>query len=236
MLMRELLALAEVDDAFAVEGVGSYVLDLVDVRGSASERALENFCGAAMADPRATTSLLGLQSVALIAALGPAVCRADAVRHGAAADPGLVAELPRWCANLGRVHLVEAASLRTSDGRETVLHLMLDYDDPAAGSRHLLTIACERTEQRVHLLDVRGRAPADSLTPMAQKYAASTEPVWSWIEATAIGDLVGGAVRTTVRHSDTAWPVVDVDGGATGAWTLGVRRLERLTGLDLAIR
>jgi len=46
-----------------------------------------------------------------------------------------------------------------------VLHVMLDYDDPVRGSRHLLTVAAEHREQRVHLLDVRMRDADDSLRP-----------------------------------------------------------------------
>ena len=80
-------------------------------------------------------------------------------RGGAAAAAGAPEavrdELPVWAAHLGRVHVVEAGSLRTADRREIVLHVMLDYDDPAGGSRHLLSIAAERVTQRVR----RGARP-----------------------------------------------------------------------------
>lgn len=236
MLTGELVKLAGVRDAFVVEGIGGYLFDVLDRRGPTPDGAFERFARDAVTDPRATTSLLGLQSAALLAELGPAGVRADASELVAHADPELVAELPPWFGHLGRVRLVEAASLRTLDGEETVLHVLLDYDDQDAGSRHLLTIAVQHSERRVYLLDVRGREPHDSLAPMAERYVGTEDPVWSWVTAAEIGPLVEAAVLETARHSMDSWPVLDVDGGPTSAWTLGLRRLERLSGTDLTSR
>jgi hypothetical protein len=236
VLTRELVKLKGVTDAFVVEGVGTYLFDILDRRGPTPDGAFERFGRDAVTAVRERPSLLGLQAVALLRELGHVNVRGDAAQLLAGTDPELLGELPSWCAHLGAVHVVEAASLRTLDGRETVLHVLLDYDDAEAGSRHLLTLAIEHTERRVHLLDVRGREPDDSLAPMAERYTGSEEPVWSWVEPDELGPLVADAVRETARHTDSAWPVVDVDGGATAAWTLGVRRLERLTGLELGTR
>jgi hypothetical protein len=71
---------------------------------------------------------------------------------------------------------------------------------------------------------------------MAEKYAASVEPVWSWLEPAGIAPLVEPAVRATARRTAQEWPVQDIAGAPSVCWTLGVRRLEQLTGLDLTTR
>jgi hypothetical protein len=220
-------------DAFVVEGVVGYVVGLLDVRGPGAGTAYETFCREALDDPRAGTSVLGLQATAALAELGHPATRDDAADLLASADPALRAELPPWCAQLGRVQLVEAGSLQNPDGSETVLHVMLDYDEPSAGSRHLLSIAVQHEEQRVHLLDVRARAPQDSIAPIADAYDGSSTVRWSWRDTVGIEAIVADAVRTTWTHSADQWPVQDVEGGPTAAWALGVRRLERITGADL---
>ena len=107
---------------------------------------------------------------------------------------------------------------------------MLDYDDPARGSRHLLTVAAEHREQRVHLLDVRMRDADDSLRPMAEAYAASPDPLWSWHDADDLDALVGDALRSTSRHETEVWPVLDLEGARSRLWPLGVRRLAHVSG------
>jgi hypothetical protein len=236
VLTRELAKLGSVTDAFTVEGVGSFLLDVLDRRGPEPDDAFATFCRETVEDPRAPTTSLGVQALHLIAALGPAGVRDDAraaARRAAADVPGGV---PPWCGRLGAVHLVEGAALSTADGSESVLHLLLDYDDDGAGSRHLLTIAIEHATERVHLLDVRGRSATDALAPMAAQYAGSEEPVWSWLQVADVADLVADAVRETARHTEQEWPLLDVDNGRSVAWTLGVRRLEQITGLDLSTR
>lgn len=234
VLTVELAKLAGVSDAFTVEGVGTYLFDALDQRGPDPDDAFEAFCRETVDDQRATTTSLGVQALALIAALGPSRVRDDA-RAAAAGAPAEVREkLPAWCAQLGAVHLVEGAALRTTDGGESVLHLLLDYDEPGAGSRHLLTLAVEHRADRVHLLDVRGREGSDTLAPMAEQYAGSVEPVWSWLGADGVADLVADAVHETARHSEQEWPVLDVENKRCVSWLLGVRRLEQLTGLDLS--
>jgi hypothetical protein len=236
VLTGELVKLAGVTDAFAVEGVGTYLFDALDQRGPQPDDAFEPFCRETVGDPRAASTSLGVQALTLIAALGPAAVRDDARTAAEGAPDEVRAALPAWCAQLGAVHLVEGAALRTTDGGESVLHLLLDYDEPAAGSRHLLTLAIEHRADRVHLLDVRGREAGDTLAPMAEQYADSAEPVWSWLEPGAIADLVADAVRETARHSAGDWPVLDVENKPSVSWLLGVRRLEQLTGLDLSTR
>ncbi len=235
VLTRELAKLGGVTDAFTVEGVGTFLFDVLDRRGPEPDDAFAAFCRDTVEDPRAATSPLGLQALHLVAALGPAGVR-DEARIAAEAADDVPGGLPPWCGRLGAVHLVEGAALRTADGSESVLHLLLDYDEDGAGSRHLLTIAIEHRADRVHLLDVRGRAATDTLAPMAEQYAGSVEPVWSWLQVADLADLVADAVRETARHTEQEWPVLDVDNGRSVAWTLGVRRLEQLTGLDLSTR
>ncbi len=230
-----MLKLVDVTDAFVVEGVGTYLFDVLDVRGPVPDQAFERFCREAVEDPRAGVSLPGLASMALIADLGHPAVRARARAVLEAASDELSAELPSWRRHLGLVHVVEAGSLRTLDGRETIAHVLLDYDEPDAGSRHLLTIAVEHGEHRVHLLDVRGRGSEDSLAPVAEAYHGSEDPVWTWQDAVDLDALVGEAVRATSQRSVAAWPVSDVEGAPTSAWTLGVRRLEHVTGADLHV-
>ena len=220
-------------DTFVVEGVLGFVVGLLDVRGPGAGSAYESFCREALDDPRAGTSVLGLQAATVLAELGHPAVRAAAAALVATAEPALRAELPEWCAHVGRVHVVEAGSLRTPDDSETVLHVMLDYDVRTAGARHLLSIAVQHTERRVHLLDVRAREAADSIAPIAEAYAGSATARWTWHGAGEIEALVSDAVRTTWTHDPAQWPVQDVEGGSTPAWALGVRRLEQVTGADL---
>jgi hypothetical protein len=233
VLTRELDKLATVTDAFVVEGVGTFLFDVLDQRGPVPDLAFASFCRDAIEDSRSAMSVVGAQAMVLVVALGPAEVRSDAESVLAAAPDQIRAELPSWHEHLGAVHLVEGAALRTSDGRELVLHLLFDYDTPGAGSRHLLTVAIERDLARIQLLDVRGRDVDDSLAPMASVYAESQDPTWTWVSAAEVGDLVADAVRETARHSPHDWPVLDVEGSPTVAWTLGVRRLEQVTGLLL---
>jgi hypothetical protein len=220
-------------DTFVVEGVVGFVVGLLDVRGQGAGTAYETFCREALDDPRAGTSALGLQAATVLAELGHPAVRDVAAALVAAADPALRAELPGWCAHVGRVHVVEAGSLRTPDDSETVLHVMLDYDEPSAGARHLLSIAVQHAARRVHLLDVRAREAEDSIAPIAEAYAGSPTARWTWHGGDEIEALVGDAVRTTWTRSPAQWPVQDVEGGSTPAWAFGVRRLERVTGADL---
>jgi hypothetical protein len=233
VLTRELTRVEEAEDAFLAEGLAGYVVGLLDVRGPEGGPSFETFCREVVDDARATTSLRGLAAVTVLAELGHPSVRALAAGLAAAADPALVAALPPWCAHVGRVHVVEAGSLRTRDGSETVLHVMLDYDEPAAGSRHLVSVAVERGEQRVHLLDVRARGPQDSLAPVAEQYAASPTARWQWRETDELDELVGDPVRTTWTRAATDWPVQDIEGKPTPAWAFGVRRLERLSGVSM---
>jgi hypothetical protein len=233
VLSRELVKLREVSDAFTIEGVGTFLFDVLDRRGPGEADAFEAFCRGVVDDGRAVTSVLGVQALALVADLGHPAVRPAARAAQDAADEGLRSGLPSWVAQIGHVHVVEAGALRTADGAETVLHVLLDYDAQDAGARHLMTVAMEHGPRRVHVLDVRGRDPHDTLVPMAELYAASEDPLWSWIDAGEIADLVEDAVRETSRHSDEAWPVVDVEGTRSVAWTLGVRRLEQVGGRAL---
>jgi hypothetical protein len=236
VLTGELAKLSGVRDAFTVEGVGTYLFDALDRRGPEPDDAFASFCRETVDDARAASTSLGVQALTLVAALGPAEVRDDARATADGASDDVRVGLPAWCAQLGQVHLVEGAALRTADGGESVLHLLLDYDEPDAGSRHLLTLAIEHRADRVHLLDVRGREAGDTLAPMAEQYAGSVEPVWSWLEPGAIADLVVDAVRETGRRTEQEWPVLDVENKPSVSWLLGVRRLEQLTGLDLSVR
>ena len=235
MLGSELLALGDVDDAVVVEARMTRIVNVLDPRGPERDPAFERFCRAALADPRATTSVLGVQALHVLAAMGHVGVRDEARAAAEAAVDELRGELPRWAAHLGRVHVVEAGSLRTADRREVVLHVLLDYDDPSAGSRHLLSIAAERVTQRVHLLDVRLRQASDSLAPMAATYGDSVDPTWTWHQASDIGELVARPVRATYDETPTAWTVRDLEGRPTLVWPLGVARLELVTGLTLRV-
>jgi hypothetical protein len=225
VLGTELVALRGVDDALVVEARITRLVDLLDPRGAERDPGFAEFCRAAVDDPRSGTTTLGLQAMALLECLGHESVRSDAATRVAHASGELRAGVPPWAAALGRVRVVEAGSLRTADGTETVLHVMLDYDDPAHGSRHLLTIAAEHTEERVHLLDVRMRDAGDSLRPMAEVYAASQDPLWAWHETDDLDALVGDAVRSTSRHEAEVWQVLDLEGAPSRLWPLGVRRL-----------
>ena len=165
-----------------------------------------------------------------LSALAPTGLREELAAAVAGADAGLRALLPPSRAGAGAVHLVSAGSLQTPDGTEVVLHAMLDYDDSAAGSRHLLSLAAHRPTSRVHLVDVRLRGRADSLEPMAEAYAGSTEPVWTWHVSEELDALVGPAVRETSRQAASRWPVADLDGAPTPVWALAVARLGHVTG------
>jgi hypothetical protein len=235
VLGSELLALGGVDDALVVEARMTRIVDVLDPRGPERDPAFERFCRAAVADPRATTSVLGVQALHVLAALGHAGVRDEARAAAEGAGDELRSELPPWAAHLGRVHVVEAGSLRTADRREVVLHVLLDYDDPSAGSRHLLSIAAERVMQRVHLLDVRLRDASDSLAPMAATYSDSVDPTWTWHQASDVADLVARPVRATYEETTTAWTVRDLEGQPTPVWSLGVARLETVTGLTLRV-
>jgi len=231
--MRELVRIGETDDTFRVEGVIGYLLGLLDVRGPGAGSSYAAFCADVLSDPRSATSLLGLQATVCVAGLGHPDARGDAAAILAAADPALLGELPAWCAHVGRVHVVEVGSLRTPDESESVLHAVLDYDESSAGSRHLLSVAVEHAAQRVHLLDVRARAAADSIAPIAEKYVGSPTATWTWRGTEDLDGLVAAAVRTTWAHDVDEWPVQDVEGNPTPAWAFGVRRLEQLTGASL---
>jgi hypothetical protein len=237
-LGAELLRLKGIDDAFVVEGTLSLLVEVLDPRGQRPDEAWSQFCRGILDDERAVTSELGLQSLAVVAAMGHRDARADAALLLSGCPGDLLESLPSWTDALGRVHVVEAGALRTPDGGESVLHVMLDYDVEGAGARHLLTIAVRRGDDRVHLLDVRGRGPGDSLEAVGARYGAAEGPVWSWIEPTDLVTLleesgVAEAVRRTGRHSASSRPVLDVEHAPTPAWGLGVRRLEHVTGLDL---
>ena len=228
--MRELVRIGGTADAFLPEGVVGYLLGVLDPRGPGTGPSYRDFCREALGDPRAGSTVLGLQAATCLAQLGHRDVRADAAALVAGADRALLEQLPRWCRHVGRVHIVEAGSLHTPDASETVLHVVLDYDEPGAGSRHLLSIAVEHGPARVHLLDVRARAPQDSISPIAEKYAGSPTAVWAWRGTDEFEALVGDAVRTTWAHPADEWPVQDVEGNPTPAWAFGVRRLEQLSG------
>jgi len=201
VLMGELVRIGDTADVFLAEGVIGYLLGLFDVRGPGTGPSYRDFCREALVDPRAGSTLLGLAAVTCLAELGHRDVRADAAALVAGADPALLDGLPRWCGHVGRVHIVEAGSLRTADASETVLHVVLDYDEPGAGSRHLLSIAVEHGPGRVHLLDVRARAPQDSISPIAESYVGSPTAVWAWRGTDEFEALVGDAVRTTWAHA-----------------------------------
>ena len=59
MLTRELAKLGGVTDAFTVEGVGTFLFDVLDRRGPEPDDAFAAFCRDTVEDPRAATSPLG---------------------------------------------------------------------------------------------------------------------------------------------------------------------------------
>lgn len=220
-------------DGFAAEAVVSWVFEVLGSRGPDSDEVLARFCRAAVSDPRAGTTDLGLQAMAVLALHGHRSVRAEAGQLVADADDALRSSLPPWVAQVGAVRVVETGVLATADGTETVLHLLLDHVDPAAGPRHLVTLAVHQGDSRVHLLDVRARRDDEVLAPMAEKYAGSSDPVWSWGDAEAVRAAAVPALGVTAEHAPTQWPVLGVEGGETLTWTLGVHRLGQAAGLDL---
>ncbi len=238
VLGNELGRLRGTDDAFVVEATFTVLVDQLDPRGHTRDPAFERFCRAAVGDPRSSTTTVGVTAMAVLAGMGHPAVRPDAAASVAAASADLTMGLPLWHTALGQVHVVEAGALRTADGLETVLHVMLDYDVEGAGARHLLTVASESSESRVHLMDVRGREDEDSLEPVAARYSDPTGPTWTWVAVDSLAAVVeesgaAGAVRDTGQRSARQWPVVDVESAPTLAWALGVRRLAHVTGLDL---
>lgn len=217
-------------DGFAAEAVASWVFEVLGSRGPDADEVLARFCRAAVSDPRAGTTALGLQAMAVLALHGHRSVRDEAGLLVADADEALRASLPGWVACVGEVRVVETGVLSTADGTETVLHLLLDHVDPAAGPRHLLTLAVHHGDGRVHLLDVRARRDDEVLAPMAEKYAGSVDPVWSWGDADSVRAAADPALRTTAAQPPSRWPVLAVDGGETLTWTLGAHRLEQVVG------
>lgn len=220
-------------DGFAAEAVVSWVFEVLGSRGPDADEVLARFCRAAVSDPRAGTTDLGLQAMAVLALHGHRSVRAEAGQLVADADDALRSSLPPWVAQVGAVRVVETGVLATADGTETVLHLLLDHVDPAAGPRHLLTLAVHHGDGRVHLLDVRARRDDEVLAPMAEKYAGSADPVWSWGDVDAVRAAADPALRTTAAQPASRWPVLAVDGGETLTWTLGAHRLEQVVGAQL---
>jgi hypothetical protein len=217
-------------DGFKVEAVASYVLEVVASRGPDAEEVLARFSRAAVSDPRATTTSLGVSALAALSLHGHRAVRDECASLVAGADPELV---PAWVPTMGRVDVVETGVLRTATGDETVVHLMLDHVDAAAGPRHMLSLAVEHTEQRVHLLDVRVRQPDDVLAPLAERYAATSDPVWSWGSADEVRAVADPALRTTAMRAPSQWPVAGLEGGESLMWFLGVHRLEQVAGTSL---
>lgn len=220
-------------DGFAAEAVVSWVLEVIGARGPDADEVVARFCRAAVTDPRAGTTAPGLQAMSVLALHGHQTVRAEAADLLAAADDDLRSALPSWVGHVGQVRVVETGVLSTADGTETVLHMLLDHVHPDAGPRHLLTLAVHHGEQRVHLLDVRARHDDDVLAPMAEKYAGSADPVWSWGDAGSVRAAAVPALRVTAGHAPSVWPVLGVEGGETLTWTLGVHRLAHAAGQDL---
>ncbi len=220
-------------DGFAVEAVVSWVFEVLGSRGPDADEVLARFCRAAVSDPAAGTTPLGLQAMAVLALHGHRSVRAEAGALVSGADGDLRASLPGWVDHVGEVRVVETGVLAAADGTETVLHLLLDHVDAAAGPRHLLTLAVHHGDQRVHLLDVRARRDDEVLAPMAEKYAGSTDPLWSWGDGASVQAAAEPALRTTAAQAPSIWPVLAVDGGETLTWTLGAHRLEQVVGVPL---
>jgi hypothetical protein len=217
-------------DGFKVEAVASYVLEVVASRGPDSDEMLARFSRAAVSDPRAASTSLGVCALAALSLHGHREVREECAQLVAAADPSLV---PAWVPSLGQVSVVETGVLRNAEATETLVHVMLDHVEPAAGPRHMLSMHVDHAEQRVHVLDVRVRKADDSLAPMAEHYAGSTDPVWSWGSADDVRAAADPAVRTTALQPPSRWPVTGVEGGETLMWLLGVHRLEQITGTSL---
>ena len=220
-------------DGFAAEAVVSWVLEVVGVRGPDADEVVARFCRTAVSDERAGTTVGGLQAMAVLALHGHASVRAEAAALLADADDGLRGSLPTWVEHVGQVRVVETGVLSTADGAETVLHLLLDHVHADAGPRHLLTLAVHHGEQRVHLLDVRARQHDEVLAPMAEKYAASSDPVWAWGDASSVLAAAVPAMGITGGHAPSQWPVLGVEGGETLTWTLGAHRLGVAAGRDV---
>jgi hypothetical protein len=224
-LTSRLGRLGPASDGLAAEAVLSWVLSVVGDRGPDAEENVATFCRRAVSDERAATTARGLEALALLAVHGHADVRDEAAAAVVGADPDVRAAASPWLESVGRVHVVETGLLRTADGRELVAHVLLDHDDPAAGPRHLVSVAVAVEDARVHLLDVRARAAADVLAPMAGMYAGSADPVWTWGTVDDVRGAAGQALATTAGHSSSTWPVLDVDGAPTRTWSLGLHRL-----------
>lgn len=220
-------------DGFAAEAVVSWVLEVVGSRGPDADETTARFCRSAVSDPRAGTTAAGLTAMSVLALHGHASVRDEAAALVAGADDGLRGSLPAWVGSVGQVRVVETGVLAAADGSETVLHLLLDHVDAAAGPRHLVTLAVHHGEQRVHLLDVRARRDDEVLAPMAEKYVGSADPVWSWGDAASVRSAADPAVRVTALQAPSVWPVLAVEGGETLTWTLGVHRLQHAAGAAL---
>lgn len=218
-------------DGFKAEAVASYVVEVVAGRGPDADEMLARFSHAAVADPRAATTPLGLQALALLSLHGHRDVRQEAAALVAASD--LRDELPAWTGVVGLVRPVQIGVLRTAAGDETVLHLLLDHADPAGGPRHLLTLAASHADHRVHLLDVRVRSADDALDAMAERYDGSADPVWAWGGPQDVLAAADPALRTTAAQPPSVWPVMGVEGGETLMWSLAAHRLEQITGTRL---
>lgn len=232
-LTTRIAKLAPGSDGFAVEAVASGVLEVVASRGPDSEETLARFCRAAVSDARSGTTPLGLQAMAVLSLHGHRGLRAEAAALVSDAAPALQDSLPSWTRLVGRVEVVQTGVLRSADGTETVLHLLLDHVDAAAGPRHLLTLAVHHGDQRVHLLDVRARRHDEVLAPMAERYAGSSDPLWTWGDSDDVLAAAEPALRVTAGRPPSQWPVLGVEGGETLTWWLGTHRLEQVVGAVL---
>lgn len=220
-------------DGFAAEAVVSWVLEVIGSRGPDADEVVARFCRAAVSDERAGTTVGGLQAMAVLALHGHPTVRGEAADLLAGSPADVRAALPSWVAHVGQVRVVETGLLSTADDTEAVLHLLLDHVHPDAGPRHLVTLAVQHGEQRVHVLDVRARRDDDDLVPMAEKYSGSSDPVWSWGDSDAVRAAAVPALRVTAEHAPQQWPVLGVEGAETLTWTLGVHRLAAAAGQDL---
>ena len=232
-LTTRIARLGPTADGFAVEAVASGVLEVVASRGPDADETLARFSRAAVSDPRAGTTPLGLQAMAVLALHGHRALRDEAAELVACCDGDLRSSLPAWVDGVGRVAVVGTGVLRTADGTETVLHLLLDHVDPAAGPRHLLSLAVHHGDQRVHLLDVRSRRDDEVLGPVAERYVGSVDPVWTWGTAADVLAAADPAIRVTAARTPAQWPVLGVEGGETLTWALGTHRLEQVVGAPL---